>query len=278
MDALCTCTCNQFIIEKSRGGSTKLLKTSNLPKKIFISGDFYVTGIEIWAGFGPVGITENKNIWADYQPLLRQFYSNFHEQNFLLKRLKHRSTWTEKLYQMKLKKIFLFAPLETPHHSTYLECLCMQWTIVEIFSTYSKQAVQVNEHSVRFMQVKPLLSKKFSLIFPSFLYLSSTKLMSKWPRAPGHLSKGHLGEFDIFSVKFFKIAPFFSHLCSCAFFSNFYESGVISYQLHCVQSTSSPILNSPCSLPLIQSRVDSYCVILRKYESVTKTQAEYKKL
>ena len=24
-------------------------------------GDFYVTGIEIWVGFGPVGITEKKN-------------------------------------------------------------------------------------------------------------------------------------------------------------------------------------------------------------------------
>jgi hypothetical protein len=29
-------------------------------------GDFYVTGIEIWAGFGPVGITE-KNIFGQLQ-------------------------------------------------------------------------------------------------------------------------------------------------------------------------------------------------------------------
>ena len=28
-------------------------------------GDFYGTGIETWAGFGPVGITK-KIIWADY--------------------------------------------------------------------------------------------------------------------------------------------------------------------------------------------------------------------
>ena len=32
-------------------------------------GRFYRTGIEIWAGFGPVGSTE-KNIWADYEQLL----------------------------------------------------------------------------------------------------------------------------------------------------------------------------------------------------------------
>jgi hypothetical protein len=25
-------------------------------------GDFYRTGIEIWAGFGPVGITEKKDL------------------------------------------------------------------------------------------------------------------------------------------------------------------------------------------------------------------------
>ena len=31
-------------------------------------GDFYGIGIEIWAGFGPVGITEKK-IWADYELL-----------------------------------------------------------------------------------------------------------------------------------------------------------------------------------------------------------------
>jgi hypothetical protein len=27
-------------------------------------GDFYGTGSEIWAGFGPVGITEKNHIWA----------------------------------------------------------------------------------------------------------------------------------------------------------------------------------------------------------------------
>ena len=40
-------------------------------------GDFYGTGIEIWTGFGPVGITEKKNIWADYEQLLRPFFSSF---------------------------------------------------------------------------------------------------------------------------------------------------------------------------------------------------------
>ena len=42
-------------------------------------GDFYGTGIEIWAGFGPVGITEKKN-WADYEQLLRADFSCFQGQ------------------------------------------------------------------------------------------------------------------------------------------------------------------------------------------------------
>ena len=42
-------------------------------------GDFYGTGIEIWAGFGPVDITE-KNIWADYEQLLRPLFSSFNGQ------------------------------------------------------------------------------------------------------------------------------------------------------------------------------------------------------
>ena len=43
-------------------------------------GDFYGTGIEIWAGFGTVGITEKKPIWADYEQLLRPVFSCFHGQ------------------------------------------------------------------------------------------------------------------------------------------------------------------------------------------------------
>ena len=35
-----------------------------------VMGDFYGTGIEIRDGFGPVGIIEKKNIWADYEQLL----------------------------------------------------------------------------------------------------------------------------------------------------------------------------------------------------------------
>ena len=39
-------------------------------------GDFYGTGIEIWAGFGPVGITEKK-IWADCEQFLTRFFNVF---------------------------------------------------------------------------------------------------------------------------------------------------------------------------------------------------------
>ena len=42
-------------------------------------GDSYGTGIEIWAGFGPVGNIEKK-VWADYEQLLRVFFSCFQGQ------------------------------------------------------------------------------------------------------------------------------------------------------------------------------------------------------
>ena len=54
-------------------------------------GDFYGTGIEIWAGFGLVGITEKKNIWANYGQLLRPVFSCFHGQ----KKLKYCSVRTK---------------------------------------------------------------------------------------------------------------------------------------------------------------------------------------
>ena len=47
-------------------------------------GDFYGTRIEIWAGFGPIGITEKKN-WTDYEQLFRPVFSCFHEQKNFLK-------------------------------------------------------------------------------------------------------------------------------------------------------------------------------------------------
>ena len=44
-------------------------------------GDFYGTGIEIWAGFGPVVFTDKKPIWADYEQLLRLFFFIFPRSN-----------------------------------------------------------------------------------------------------------------------------------------------------------------------------------------------------
>ena len=40
---------------------------------------FYGTEIEIWAGFGPFGSTEKK-IGANYEQVLRAFFSCFHRQ------------------------------------------------------------------------------------------------------------------------------------------------------------------------------------------------------
>ena len=44
-------------------------------------GYFCGTGTENWAGFGPVSITEKKNC-ADYEQLLRPFFSCFHGEKF----------------------------------------------------------------------------------------------------------------------------------------------------------------------------------------------------
>ena len=41
--------------------------------------DFYGTGIEIWAGFGPIGSTEKK-VWADYEQLLSVVFPCFQGQ------------------------------------------------------------------------------------------------------------------------------------------------------------------------------------------------------
>ena len=43
-------------------------------------GDFFGTGIEIWAGFGLVGITEKKNELVDNEQLLGPAFSCFHGQ------------------------------------------------------------------------------------------------------------------------------------------------------------------------------------------------------
>ena len=45
---------------------------------------FYGTENEIWAGFGPVGSTEKKIFWANYEQLLRAVFLCFHEQNKLI--------------------------------------------------------------------------------------------------------------------------------------------------------------------------------------------------
>ena len=50
-------------------------------------GDFYRTGIEIWAGFGPVGITKKK----DYELLFRTVFSSCHGQKKIKKHISIRT-------------------------------------------------------------------------------------------------------------------------------------------------------------------------------------------
>ena len=45
--------------------------------------NLYGTEIEIWAGIGLVGNTEKKEIWSDYEQLLRTFFHVFGCKNFL---------------------------------------------------------------------------------------------------------------------------------------------------------------------------------------------------
>ena len=58
----------KVIIEKSRGGR------------------YYEAGIEIWAGFGPVGIIEKKTILADNEQLLGPIFSSFRWQKKIYKK------------------------------------------------------------------------------------------------------------------------------------------------------------------------------------------------
>ena len=51
-------------------------------------GDFYGTGIEILAGFVPVGITEKKKFWVDYEQLFRLVISSFHGQKNRIDKIK----------------------------------------------------------------------------------------------------------------------------------------------------------------------------------------------
>ena len=67
----------------------------NFPSKRAPSvGDFYRTRIVIWDGFGPVGITEKKNMWVDYEQLLRPGFSSFRGQKTNKKQTKNNNKQT----------------------------------------------------------------------------------------------------------------------------------------------------------------------------------------
>ena len=69
--------------------STKWVNLFMEPKSLYLSravSNFYETDITIWAGFGPDGNAEKK-IWADYEQLLRAFFSCFQGQKKMLKNI-----------------------------------------------------------------------------------------------------------------------------------------------------------------------------------------------
>ena len=77
-------------------------------------GDFYGTGIEIWAGFGRIGSTE-KRVWTDYEKILWVVFSCFQEQkkcliffSFLPRKLKKQP---QKL--LRIGPMFFFSVMPT---------------------------------------------------------------------------------------------------------------------------------------------------------------------
>ena len=72
--------------------------------------DFYGTGIEIWAEFGAVGITEKKN-WADYEQLMRPVFvvkKKKEKKNIVASALKNFIKWSLKnfFFRKNLKDFF----------------------------------------------------------------------------------------------------------------------------------------------------------------------------
>ena len=66
-------------------------------------GNFYRTGIKMWAGFGPIDSIKKKGLG---RLLLRVFFSYFQGQKMLNFLKKHYSVRTKKFHKIKLKKIF----------------------------------------------------------------------------------------------------------------------------------------------------------------------------
>ena len=75
-----------------------MAKSSDISRVVSI---FYGTENEIWAGFGPVGSTEKKIFWANYEQLLRAVFLCFHGQKNLKK---HCSVCTKNLHKIKVKR------------------------------------------------------------------------------------------------------------------------------------------------------------------------------
>ena len=69
-------------------------------------GDFYGTGIEIWAGFGPGGITEKKRFGPIMSNFLGRFFQVFVGKNKLKLNKKHCSVGTKELHKIKFNFFF----------------------------------------------------------------------------------------------------------------------------------------------------------------------------
>ena len=68
--------------------------------KVIAVEDFYGPGIEIWAGFGAVSITEKKRFGSIMSNFLGQFFQVFMDKK---KKVKTFNVRTKKLHKLKLK-------------------------------------------------------------------------------------------------------------------------------------------------------------------------------
>ena len=86
-------------------------------------GDFYGIGIEMWAGFGLVGITEKRKIWANYEQLFMLVFScfNWQRKNKSNNQKHCKNEVLIKISQKSKKKNQLcLVLLEIPHRGTFL--------------------------------------------------------------------------------------------------------------------------------------------------------------
>ena len=140
------------------------------------------------------------------------------------------------------------------HYECYFVHFCLvlvNWYLTgypQKFDAWHNEAkvILMYYHSGKFIWANPKISSSFSPIFPSFVYLVSTKPLAKWSKSPAQLSGGHWveykAEFWFFFFQIFEILQIFIHFICFKFSAKSSKVGSFSYESNTIQSTYSPIL------------------------------------